>query len=215
MIVLFSLTGLYLLVLTVSRFSAGDFSDMSDSQNSVFAYWGMPFPYFCYFLENFDCDWKTLGLVFPFINKYLFGGITGGVPIQQHLNKLTNFETGVFYTFIGQIMISAGRIFALLYCVCISLLSSRLIRPFKNRSKEICCLTAYYYILTASVLFLGLFGYYYCNPTLTASVVFFIFLIKNMGGDRIHVTNNKRRGNETNIKNQIISARTPKDVGRT
>lgn len=178
MVVLIALLGVYLLINTVSRFAGGDFSDMSESNSSVVSYLGQSYPEFCYFLENFECDWKTLGLIFPFTNKYLFGGITGGVPIQTQIEKLTPFTVGVFYTFMGQILISAGRIVMVLYCFIHSFLSSKLISPCRNR--RVSSLTAYYYILMSSVLFLGLFVHYYSKPTLTASVIINIFLIRYM-----------------------------------
>ena len=178
MIVLVSLLGLYLLINTVSRFAGGDFNDMSESNSSVISYLGQSFPNFCYFFENFECDWKTLGLIFPFTNKYLFGGITGGVPIQEQVEKLTPFTVGVFYTFMGQILISAGRLIMVLYCIIHTVISSKLISPCRH--KRVTCLTAYYYILMSSVLFLGLFVHYYSSPTLTTSVIFNIFLIRYM-----------------------------------
>jgi len=188
------LAGLYLVVITVSRFSAGNFDDLERSNSSVHAYLGQVFPNFCYFLEDFSCPWKTLGIIFPFINQYVFGGITGAVSIQQHIESLTHIDTGLFYSFIGQIVIAAGIPVAVLYCIFINRLSSFFLRPFHNH--RITCLTAFYFMLFSSVMFLGVFLGYYTIPARTFSVVAFIILIRYM--ERSDSTKPNRRCETTN-----------------
>ena len=175
MLILLFIAVFYLVLITVSRFSSGDFSDLDDSHNSFVEYIGQPFPYFCYFFGDFSSSWRTLGLIFPFTSKYLFGGPSSGIEIQEYIEKITGVTAGVFNTFIGQISMSAGTFVAVLFCVILFMVS---IASFKGINKRsISMKTGYLYLLFSSVVFLGLFGYYYSTPARTFSVVAFLVII--------------------------------------
>ena len=175
MLILLSIAVFYLVLITVSRFSSGDFSDLDDSNNSFVEYIGQPFPFFCYFFGDYSSSWKTLGLIFPFTSKYFLGGPSSGIEIQMYIEKITGVTAGVFNTFIGQISMSAGSFIAVLFCVILFIVSTVSLKRISKRS--ISMRTSYLYLLFSSVVFLGLFGYYYSTPARTFSVVAFLVII--------------------------------------
>lgn len=145
------------------------------SQNSILLYLGQPYINFCYFYEHQATNFHFYGILFPFLTS-LAGGMVGGVTIQQYLTLVTGNFTGVFYTFIGQIMVAAGFGTALAFCLLFTIVALAMVK--KKRSYNL--LDGYVYMAFASVLFLGLFGHYYTNPYLTPPLFIFYFLLRSL-----------------------------------
>ena len=170
----------YLSIATNSRFGDREYdnSAVSGSLGGVLLYLGQPYPNFCYFFDNFKSSWTTLANIFP-TYYYLFydNEPVGSVLIQTHLDTVTNVErTGVFYTFIGALMVMSGFFTALIYCFFYYLISNIFLkRLFKNDTTII---SLFLYQALSSILILGLFGYYYAEPLLDLSVILSFLLIK-------------------------------------
>lgn len=174
------MTGLviYLVLMTVSRFSDSSTSSFEDGAlNSLIYYWGISYVNFCNFFDNYTPPFSHLGIIFPFINKYVFGVPSGGTIIQEQMSNLTGFECGTFYTFIGQIIMGTGRTIAILFCFIYTFFSYAFLpSALKKSGTNISSLFLYFALV--SVVYLGLFVYYYTSPYLTFSLFFLYFLLR-------------------------------------
>jgi hypothetical protein len=118
-----------------------------------------------------------LGIIFPFIGRYVFGLETGGVIIQEQMTLATGYNCGVFYTFIGQIIMGAGQVVAMVFCFIYSLTSFSIL-PRVTRKSGANISSLFLYFALASVLLLGLFVHYYTSPYITFSLFFFFFTLR-------------------------------------
>ena len=168
----------YLAVTTISRFDdTSTFGNDSGILGSLFYYFGISYINFCNFFDNYTPPFSNLGIIFPFTAKFLFGIETGGVIIQQQMTLATGMECGTFYTFIGQIMMGAGRSIAIIYCFIYTFISF-LVIPSITKKSGTNIFNLFLYFALISVIYLGLFGYYYVSPYKTFSLFFFFFLLR-------------------------------------
>ena len=165
----------YLVIMTIGRFMMSTEFGEDGVQGSLIYYFGISYINFCNFFDNYTPPYPNLGIIFPFIGKYVFGIETGGTIIQQQMTLLTHFECGTFYTFIGQIIMGAGTIVAVLYSLLYSF-TTYVTLPSVIKKPKIHSL--YLYFALVSVVYLGLFGYYYTSPYRTFSLFFFYFMLK-------------------------------------
>ena len=176
-VLLLLMSGLYLVTMTISRFvdnvSGGD---NTTGGYSVISYLGQSYINFCYFFDSFESPMHSLRLIFPFISHFVFGEEVGAVHIQEILSTKTGKATGVFYTYLGQIKITAG-LFATFVFAFIHYFISMVYCKFINK-REVNIMNCFVYILLASFIFLGLFVYYYSNYFMTTSIISFIIIIK-------------------------------------
>lgn len=173
-IVLVGALAIYLSSMTLARFE--DSRSFGGVEGSLISYFGQNYIMFCHFFDTFTTPETTLEIIFPFTYSQLLGeGFGSGVAIQEHFTLLTGVATGVFYTFLGQIMFSAGKVPMTIYAMVVALLAFVMLqRPRKQNANLKDC---YLLLLFSSILFLGLFVHYYAAATKTFSVIFFYFLI--------------------------------------
>lgn len=177
-IVIFSLIA-YLGAMTISRFGDRDMGRISGTYGGIIEYLGQAYPNFCYFFDEFTPAFSNLNLIFPFLAQYVFGEeIVGGVNLQQAMDLKTGVKTGVFYTYLGQIRIFCGMFMMFLYCFVYSIFSNMTLQRIKNTYFSL--FSIYSYFGLASIMLLGLFGYYYSSPLRTFSVIFILLFTKNI-----------------------------------
>lgn len=174
----------YLGAMTLARFGGASGDNMEGVNNSLLFYMGHSYLYFCYYFDTFNNPFKMSNLLFPFTNKFLFGDeMLGGMRINSFLeSKIQGGEFGYFYTYIGQIQITAGHFAAILFCMLMFVVGNRVL---KNRKE--CIVTpkyAFLYFFFSSFMLLGLFAYFYQSPTITFSVFSFIILFQMMGFEK-------------------------------
>ena len=161
---------LYLAYITIGRFGERYYGSVSGSQGGIITYLGQNYINFCFFFDNYTPPVIDLSLIFPFFHKYILGqDSVDAVTIQTFMSFKTGFETGVFYTFIGHIIIAAGQIVAIVFCLCYSLLAAKLLHPFRIRAIA-SPFKALLYLALSSVLFQGLWVHYYTSAPLTFSL---------------------------------------------
>ncbi len=176
-IVFVSIAIIYLTMVTLSRFGGVTDDDSEVAQLSLINYLGQNYINFCFFFDTFDSEWKTVNLLFPFTKKFIFGDeMVGGTLVQQFIEDKTGVSTGVFYTYIGHILITAGHLVATAFCFIYTFFTYWLI--YKVRDKTVSIFILFNYIFMSSFIFLGLYTYYYATPVKTFSVFFFYVLIK-------------------------------------
>lgn len=179
LLALFATGGLlYLATLTSSRFENFDSAaGLSGSLSGVLVYLGQSYINFCYFFDNFIPPYHTLAIIFPSFYYFILGDdLVGGTVLQAQWDLLTGYTTGVFYTFMGQIMIFAGFFALVVFCVLYSTISNSVLR--KNVVKGGTMHSLFMYQALASVMALGLFVHYYTDYVLTFSLVFFYCFTK-------------------------------------
>lgn len=176
-ILIVGLLSLYLATMTISRFGDNEYNDVTGTQGGLISYLGQTFVTFCFYFDNYEPPFINLGIIFPFTSYQLFGIPSGGVAIQQQMTDITGLWTGVFYTFIGHIIVGAGKTVAIIYCLVYTIASSITSRTICNH-KEASASSLYLYFAFFSVLYLGLFGHYYSYGTITFGLVTMFIMIK-------------------------------------
>lgn len=165
----------YLAAMTISRFGEQDSS--GGALGSLIEYLGQSYINFCYFFDRYELPFHHFGIVFPFTSEYIFGVPSGGTIIQEEMTFLSNKSTGVFYTFIGQMIIGVGQFWAMFFTLAYAFASYRTMGKI-NRRKEINIMSLYLYFAFASVVLLGIFCHYYANATKTFSLVAMYFVVR-------------------------------------
>lgn len=165
----------YLAAMTIARFGERDSSD--GALGSLISYFGQSYINFCYFFDEYDLPYHHFGIVFPFTSQYIFGVPSGGVTIQEEMTWLSHKATGVFYTFIGQMIIGIGQFWAIIMTMAYSFFSFKTLGNI-NRKNEVDIMSLYLYFAFASVVLLGIFGHYYASPSKTFSLVAMYFVMR-------------------------------------
>lgn len=169
---------IYIANLTTARFDDYDsVAGLSGSFSGVLVYLGQSYINFCYFFDTFTPPYHTLAIIFPSFFYFVLGDdLVGGTVLQAHWDLLTGYSTGVFYTFMGHIMIFAGFFVLVVFCVLYSTISNSILK--RNVLKGGTLHSLFMYQALASVMALGLFGHYYASYILTFSLVFFYCFTK-------------------------------------
>lgn len=163
---------IYLSVMTDSRFGAHYYGGVGGSLGGTIVYLGQPYINFCYFFDNIVLSETTSAIYLPFTNTFLFHNpLVGVVNVQQYFSNLTGEHLGVFYTYLGQILVSAGH-YVLFAFVCVFFWLSMCLLKRKNLN-EFSLWDSFVYLACASVLFLGIFVHYYSSSGKTFALVFF------------------------------------------
>lgn len=165
----------YLAAMTIARF--GERDSNGGALGSLISYFGQSYINFCYFFDEYDLPYHHFGIVFPFTSEYIFGVPSGGVTIQKEMTFLSHKATGVFYTFIGQMIIGIGQFWAIIMTLVYSFFSFKTLGNI-NRRKKIDIMSLYLYFAFASVVLLGIFGHYYAGPAKSFSLVAMYFVMR-------------------------------------
>ena len=176
-LIIVGLLSLYLVAMTASRFSSVMYEeDVSGPLGSAFEYFGQPIIDFAYIYDNFETPYPTLQTIFPGIYAFVLGfNMTPG-EFGEMVSYATGLDLWVFYTFIGNILVTAGKIPTYFFCFFFSLLSFWLLK-----SRNIKGITyLFFYYLMSSELFLGAFVHFYANWARTLTVIFYIIFLQFM-----------------------------------
>lgn len=175
--ILIALLIVYLSMMTNARFEMRYYGEgISGAMGGLITYIGQPFVNFAFFFDNFSTSYPTLASIFPFFHKYVLGSFGSGVEIQEFLTETYKMKFGVFFTFLGQILISAGKIGMVLYVLGLSFIGTVFFKSTAIQLNSI--LKMYLFMAYSSVMFLGLFGHYYANAICTFSLFAFAVVFK-------------------------------------
>lgn len=157
----------YLAAMTISRF--GERVSDGGAIGSLISYFGQSYINFCYFFDKYDLPYHHFGIIFPFISEYVFGIPSGGVAIQAQMAMLSHMSTGVFYTFIGLIIVGVGQLWAVIITILYALISNITLGKMR-RKNNVGIQEVYVYFAFVSVVLLGLFAHYYASASKTFSL---------------------------------------------
>lgn len=105
--VFFLLIVSYMAIVTISRFGDTGLGGAS----SIIEYAGQAYIHFCYFWDRYDSpEGFTTKYLFPAIHHFIIGDYDGGTAYQQEMTSKSHMECGVFYTYLGNFIISSGKI---------------------------------------------------------------------------------------------------------
>lgn len=163
----------YLSTMTDARFSEQYYGGgVSGSLGSAVSYLGQSYINFCYFFDNVELSEISTAIFLPFTNTTILRNpIVGGTIVQTYFSNMTGYELGVFYTYLGQILVTAGHYILFIFVCAFFWISMILLK--RKKMEYFSLLEAYIYLSCASVLFLGIFVHYYSNPGKTFALVFF------------------------------------------
>ncbi len=176
-IVLISLAIVYLGLVTTSRFEERTYSnELSGTGGGIIAYLGQNIINFAWFYDHYPAQYTSAEQIFPFTYKFIIGTPFGdAVSMQKFLTWQTGIRTGVFYSYLGAMLISVGKTGMYLYCIGLFIISNILCGVRKGGLLAVYCR----YIVLFVVL-LGVFVHYYAAASKTISVVIFFFVIRAM-----------------------------------
>ena len=176
-IVLLSLAILYLGLVTTSRFEEHVYSnELSGASGGIIGYLGQNIINFAWFYDHYPAQYTSAEQIFPFTYKFIIGTPFGdAVSMQKFLTWQTGIRTGVFYSYLGAMLISVGKTGMYLYCIGLFIISNILCGVRKGGLLAIYCR-----FIVLFVIMLGLFGHYYSAASRTFSVVAFFFVIRAM-----------------------------------
>lgn len=170
---------IYLSMMTDARFGERSYGGgVSGSLGGVISYLGQSFIEFSFFYDSFINYDSTLSVIFPLTHKFVFGEFGTAVSVQEFLTRTYNMMFGVFYTFLGQILVSAGKLVMFVYAIVMSLIGFSFFNPEKRKNKDIFLL--YLFMVYSSIMFLGLFGHYYANYMGILSLVLWAIMFQLM-----------------------------------
>lgn len=165
-----SIFSLYIAVVTISRYGESD----SGAFGSIINYAGQPFLNFCYFFNEFhNPDGITLKYLFPATHYYIIGDYDSSIALQQEMTERTGIFTGVFYTVLGDFLVSDGLFGPFLIVGVYLVLSGIVLKRNKVVSFEQ-LLLAFFLMLVPT---LGTITYYYNNYVITINLIFIILLL--------------------------------------
>ncbi len=182
----------YLFVISFARFGGADSNDTYAVEDSFVQYIGQNYYFFCYFFDTFDNPYKMSNLLFPFINHFIFqDDVLGGFRINEFFEIKLGMETGYFYTYLGQIQLTAGHLVAILFAILLCIISYSVLNRRISHRVRISGMTSFLYVFFASFSMLGVFYYYYQQQTITASIVFFLIVFRLLGPSKLYVEKSK------------------------
>lgn len=167
----------YLAAMTIQRFGGSEHHQ--GSEGSMIVYLGQPYINFCCFFDTYRLPFQHFGILFPMTSWWVFNLPSGGVPIQMMMTELSGMRTGVFYTFIGHIMIGIGQSWAVGVTLAYALVSWLTMRSL-GRKKSKSALTVYLFFFISSVVLLGPFAHFYAGGSRLISAVLMYFLVKRL-----------------------------------
>lgn len=176
-----SIFSLYIAVVTISRYGESD----SGAFGSIINYAGQPFLNFCYFFNEFhNPDGITLKYLFPATHYYIIGDYDSSIALQQEMTERTGIFTGVFYTVLGDFLVSDGLFGPFLIVGVYLVLASIVLKRNKVVSFEQ-LLLAFFLMLVPT---LGTITYYYNNYVITINLIFVILLLRYLKNNNKEIT---------------------------
>lgn len=165
----------YFVFITISRFG----EIQNGVQGSLISYIGSPFVNFVYLFDRSYLDFYSLHIIFPFTHEYIIkDGFVGSLSIQTYMSDHSNLYYNVFSTFIGQIYLTAGFFYCVLFLLIYSFVTKHIVNRINVANNNL--LRLYILLALNSVISLGLFNHYYAEASRTFAVVVFYFIIKYM-----------------------------------
>ena len=160
----------YFIIMTIVRFRDTGVS------SGILVYAGQSFINFCDFWTNYSApDGVTLKHLFPSISHFIFDNYDGAVNYQEKMTRLSGMECGVFYTYLGTFIISAGKMGPFIITMSYLVLASFVMK--RNRGMVTFSKMLYMFLLLV-IPSSGFIAYIYASTFITLTIVFLVIMIK-------------------------------------
>lgn len=168
--------GTYFMAVTNDRFSENN--DYGGTSGGLISYAGMPYKNFCYFFDNYH---NPTGISTRFLlpaTNYIFNDFKGGTQREVEMEKITNFNTYAFMTYLGSFIMDCNQfapfIYILIYLYLLHIVKFRLRKGRLTESWVI------FMFVMISIPAIGCITYYYTNPFRhLALIILFVFCNSN------------------------------------
>ena len=159
-------------MITIQRYGESD----EGSGNSLISYAGQPYLNFCYFFNAFENpDGVTLKYLFPSFHHFVLGDFEGSLALQKEMYMRTGIYCGVFYTLLGDFMVSDGRMGPFILTIVYLFVSLFAYRKHKRDCSFENYFVAFLLMLVPTI---GIITYYYNNISMTISLILVLLLLK-------------------------------------
>lgn len=167
---LFGLVLLFFAAVTAARY----FNVAQYAIQMLLLYIGQPFVEFCFFWDNFESSSISFQRIFPFFHQFILRYNTDLDLYRAHVEAESGLFIGVFFTFLGDLLIDIGRLGMVIYVVLYHIISRILLR----REEEEETLPFYQIPLWLMLILLPLEGlFYYSYHTVRMSYYIFETII--------------------------------------
>ena len=125
--------GLYVAAVTVARFAMADIADDTGTFDSLLAYSGQSFVNFNYFFREYSAHGIHLDRIFPITNYFIWHP---GWKLEDYRDMIwseSGLDIGVFFTFLGDLMIDLGHFGMVAYVLVFYLVCTYVCRSANNK----------------------------------------------------------------------------------
>lgn len=126
------IVGLFIAAVTLARFSMVDVADDTGTFDSLLAYSGQSFVNFNYFFTQYTARSIHLDRIFPLTNYFIWHP---GWNLEDYRDLIwsdSGLNIGVFFTFLGDLLIDLGHFGMIIYVVLFYLLTTLVCRSANN-----------------------------------------------------------------------------------
>lgn len=186
------LIGVFFIIVTISRFYT---NQQGSGDESVIVYLGQQFLQFNYFFSNYECHQITLNRIFP-LTYYFLIDPTWNLTDYRWLISSQNggIDIGVFYTFLGDLLVDIDFVGMFLYVIIYSFISSKICSN-KNNTIELRRLILVLVLILIPLQ--GVFYYSYYRVDVSYFVLGSLLLYWSLGLKKINYANSI--SNNTNL----------------
>lgn len=122
------MVGLFVAAVTVARFAMADIADDTGTFDSLLAYSGQSFVNFNYFFTQYTAHGIHLDRIFPLTNYFIWHPGWNLEDYRDMIWSYSGLNIGVFFTFLGDLLIDLGHFGMVVYVLLFYLLSTYVCR---------------------------------------------------------------------------------------
>ena len=122
------MVGLFVAAVTVARFAMADIADDTGTFDSLLAYSGQSFVNFNYFFTQYTAHGIHLDRIFPLTNYFIWHPGWNLEDYRDMIWSYSGLNIGVFFTFLGDLMIDLGHFGMVIYVLLFYLVSTYVCR---------------------------------------------------------------------------------------
>jgi hypothetical protein len=176
---LVSIMSVYFIIVTIGRFGQSD----SGASNSLICYAGQSYLNFCKFYDSFNnIDGVTLKYLFPSYHHYILGDFDGSVALQKEMSMRTGIFTGLFYSLLGDFIISDGKAGPFIITLFYIIISKLFLKKHTD------CLSFRNYFISFLIFIIpttGIISYFYGNYDRTIILFIILLIMRVVKGKKI------------------------------
>jgi len=158
---------LYLFMVTDSR------AEYVEGESSVglIDYLGQSYINFAYFYDYYDTQDSYLQQYFPFLYLLFSPETPRGLELMDAIEIQEGIKTSVFYTYLGYAIIAGGKSLLITFIIVYLIITFTGLYYLSPKRYFYDLDFLYFYYITSSILFLGLFSYFYSSPPRNFSTI--------------------------------------------